>query len=200
MVRWKKGLKAADIIKMILDEEVTLPALIHFRIATSGGVRPELCHPFPISANASTDLQGRAKTVLVHNGHWSNWGSKVLNRMSRESRAAKGHWSDSRALAWLAARYGNAVFEMVSGQRIATLEGEKGLLIMWGDWDKEGGVYFSNKIWKWKTEKNAEWSGFAKSGYHRGGNSINWEATYESEDEMIDLSDKNYPFYGADHV
>lgn len=44
--------------------------IYHFRIATSGGITPANCHPFPVSANVN-DLKSltiACKAAFVHNG------------------------------------------------------------------------------------------------------------------------------------
>ena len=46
------------------------PLVLHFRIATQGGIRPEMCHPFPVSKDQAdlTALKIDAKIGIAHNG------------------------------------------------------------------------------------------------------------------------------------
>src|SRR5262245_53468826 len=89
-VRFEKDLSAADVREML--DWLPLPYVFHARIATVGGVCPELCHPFPLDRRVKPlALAGWSpKGVLFHNGHWGAWKqfadpSKVI-----------GLWSDSR--------------------------------------------------------------------------------------------------------
>jgi len=150
IVRWKKNLKAHEIAKMIRDKEVSLPSLIHFRIATVGGKTPKLCHPFPITKNASTELEGSAKKVLIHNGHWNDWQSRMTFSVIRQNRIPSGEWSDSRAMAYLAGNYGDRILNFISYQKIATLDGNGKALYYGGSWDEEDTVLYSNKSWSYK--------------------------------------------------
>jgi hypothetical protein len=149
-VHWKKWVKASAIWEMISEGMVKPPCLIHFRIATTGGVRPELCHPFPVSRKASTATRGTAKQVLIHNGIWHNWSEKVLGSIIKRGGQdqVKGPWSDSRALAWLAFRYGDAVLRL-SEQKIATLDNKGSIRIYGRGWELIDGVAYSNKHWNY---------------------------------------------------
>jgi hypothetical protein len=158
-VRWKKGITADEIFDMIAAGEVTTPAMIHFRIATVGGTSKELCHPFPINKSASLALEGEAPGALVHNGHWSFWGDKVLQSvLLNHGKLEDGPWSDSRAMAWLVKRYGVKMLDMLSGsQKVAVMEPD-GRILMWGSWTTEkqssgNPIYYSNMWWK---NKNGE--------------------------------------------
>ena len=77
VVRWEKGIHVtADYVKsLIKKEKIKEPFVVHFRIATHGGVNDELCHPFALSpenddlATSGSDKEG----VMFHNGVWSNY-------------------------------------------------------------------------------------------------------------------------------
>jgi len=51
--------------------------VIHFRIASVGGVCQQLRHPFPITLKAGLEPRGRAKAVLFQNGTWVGWRDAV---------------------------------------------------------------------------------------------------------------------------
>jgi predicted glutamine amidotransferase len=68
-VRWMKNLDVDDAHALLA--ELTGEVVIHFRWASVGGVDADLCHPFPVTATAKTDLFGNADAVLFHNGTWS---------------------------------------------------------------------------------------------------------------------------------
>jgi hypothetical protein len=149
-VRWHKALSARDIATRI--DTMRLPFLIHFRIATVGGVCAPLTHPFPIEPTASVAVEGGAPAVLMHNGMWQDW-----ERMVEFAVKEKGvqppqdkSWSDSRAMAWLAALYGEArVLKHIAGpgswQKVATLKPKKGITLYGGGWIKRDGMWLSNE-------------------------------------------------------
>lgn len=112
-VHWKKDLKLIDM--QDLCAELPLPYVAHFRIASQGGIRGDLCHPFEVTHNPSTATKGRTKeSVLFHNGDWNQWRSYMLNAAVHSGYPLpKGRWSDSRAMAWLGAVYGPGFFELV---------------------------------------------------------------------------------------
>lgn len=151
-VRWKKGITAAEIARMIKDKTVTLPALIHFRIASCGGKYKELCHPFPINKTASTALEGTAGRVLIHNGHWWPYQVEVISHaVAKWEKPPAGKWSDTRVIAWLTARLGDGILEIVAhNQKIATLNAARNIEL-WppSEWTKESGCFYSNMGWKW---------------------------------------------------
>ena len=58
--------------------------VIHFRWASVGGVDADLCHPFPVTRKAETDLFGTAEAVLFHNGTWGAY-DEALRRLYRRA-------------------------------------------------------------------------------------------------------------------
>jgi len=149
-IRWEKGIGAEEIHEIIRRNEG--PFLIHFRIATVGAPKPELCHPFPVGGDASLALSGKASSVIAHNGTWHNWKS-VIERAARSLKAKlpQGPISDSRAMAWLVAQVGARAFNGVTGSRFAyfTRNGIK----LFGDWHKLDGFYASNLNWRWRLDR-----------------------------------------------
>ena len=76
-VVWKKDLNLEEIQDLV--KTVPLPFISHFRIASIGGVRAELTHPFEVGPEANNDIEGRTKlAVLFHNGTWGKWEDMVL--------------------------------------------------------------------------------------------------------------------------
>jgi len=120
-VRYKKGINAKEIFA--ITEKIQLPAIIHFRIASIGSVVTELCHPFQINDEASTDIEGTCDGVLFHNGTWSEWNEFMMKAViSSNSPMPIGQWSDSRAMAWLANKYGSKFLQLIdTSNKIAVL-------------------------------------------------------------------------------
>jgi hypothetical protein len=111
-VRVIRSLDSEAIIRMFLSPEVRLPAMIHFRLASAGGVDPKLCHPFPVSPTGAAGTDYTCEAALAHNGHWGEWchvlaAILVASPAGDRSRAKlAGPWSDTRALAVVAAKIG----------------------------------------------------------------------------------------------
>lgn len=119
LVHWMKGLDYPTVKELV--NEVPLPFVVHFRIASCGGTRPALTHPFPIEVDVPQTMEGDTfGHVLFHNGHWSKWEEQLFDiaRNFRE-KIPSGKWSDSRALAWFAAHYGVAALECVKEKIVA---------------------------------------------------------------------------------
>lgn len=149
LVRWKKGLTAVQMHDLIESENIDPPCLIHFRIATVGGTDKSLCHPFPVSRRAPDALEGVASRVLIHNGHWDNWCSKTLwGLITSNGGVPGGKWSDSRAMAWLTSHFGDEILKFIpAANKIATLDSD-GAVLMYNDFTKDDGAYYSNTYWK----------------------------------------------------
>ena len=63
--QYEKGLSVAEIHDFL--RRLNGPAIVHFRIASVGGVNPDLCHPFPVTHRAPLRASGIARAVLFHN-------------------------------------------------------------------------------------------------------------------------------------
>lgn len=137
-VQFIKGL-SADAISELLDV-IEGPAVIHFRIATVGGKRAELCHPFPISPDAPLKPYGQASAVLFHNGHWNGW-----EEFAKEHEITlDGPVSDSRIAAVGTFHLGRAFLRGMETGRFVIFS-KKGTE-HFGEWHEAEGCHFSNLI------------------------------------------------------
>ena len=138
-VRWRKNLRAEE----ILEVPFTLPVAIHFRMASIGGIHPELCHPFVVDRNADTKIEGSTKkSVLMHNGHWADWRSFCRNALRKvKGKIPSGRWSDTRALAWLSHLYGKEFLE-IAEQKVALIS-PRGIAL-YGSWVDHKGYKVTN--------------------------------------------------------
>jgi hypothetical protein len=145
-VCWKKGImNKEDMIK--LCAETPTPYVAHFRVASVGGVKPELTHPFLIAPSAPLELEGETEGgVLFHNGHWSEWQDKCLNAaIYGNVDIPVGAWSDTRGMAWLSQLYGHGFMEFLPNQKGIIMTPE-GMDIFTGNgWEKVNDVWCSNK-------------------------------------------------------
>lgn len=131
-VRWDKGLKTAKDVHDVAAQ-LPLPVLIHFRYATIGGPTPLLTHPFPVTERVPLALRGNTVAVLMHNGHWGKWDDAIKDLCARSGKKLpEGPWSDSRAMAWVAANFGLGMLNILIGdsQKVAFLHATKGLHII----------------------------------------------------------------------
>lgn len=114
-VKWHKGLTREEMQQY--NRELPFPYILHFRKITIGsGVNAE-CHPFPVLDDVPIWLCGTTSgRVLFHNGTWSGWDTKILDMAIKGGwkSDATGPWTDSRAIAFAAARMGEFILEFIN--------------------------------------------------------------------------------------
>lgn len=131
-----------------------VPHVLHFRLATHGGVRPELTHPFIVHEDSPIYMRGVIEApVLAHNGVWSNYSLRApIQKLN-------GPVSDSRALAAYIGsllqekRSLRDVIELLSGEiaiagRVVVVDPHEWNLYLVGDWIRDGNLLFSNSSYK----------------------------------------------------
>jgi hypothetical protein len=156
MVAYRKGLTLEELMELADEFRTNFPAtdhppvFIHFRIATAGDAIKELTHPFPITKKASVALSGYVERVLMHNGTWSGWKPTLLRNM--HGRLSDEPWSDTRAMAYLAAWHGNTVLDLTE-EKVATLDRTGDVTLYGKGWDKLGKLIVSNTHWTSELQK-----------------------------------------------
>lgn len=170
-VFWKKGLDEEEMADLVA--KVPLPFVAHWRIASCGGVRAELTHPFPIGNEASLALEGKTKGyVLFHNGTWANWaGDTRYAAIQKDTPIPNGKWSDSRAMAWLMSMYGHGFMELLPEQRGVAFGPDKMDIFVGPGWVKIDDIWCSN---------NNFVSYHAKSSHQSSGNLVKQLCQYFS--------------------
>jgi len=150
-----------------------VPHVLHFRLATHGGVKPELTHPFVVSEDSPLTLAGVTnRPVLAHNGVWG------LHALRARELSLKGPVSDSRVLAaWLGklARRRSikevleeGYYDVLSAGRVVVVDPATWKIHVVGDWIREGDLLFSNGSFRtvngpptgvcdWKWDGKADW-------------------------------------------
>lgn len=147
-VKWKKGMELDEAVQFIAD--LPLPYVAHFRVPSCGGPSKLLNHPFPVQKDVPLELEGSTKGfVMFHNGHWGQWKTTMLDASVRgNGQIPIGKWSDSRAMAWMAAHYGIGILEFIDEKAIVFSPTELELFQA-GTWSKIGeGIWVSNKGWE----------------------------------------------------
>lgn len=181
-ILWRKGISAINMRDGILAGRIIAPAAFHFRIATSGGVKPALCHPFPLSRTISTALSGTANSVLFHNGHWIR-GEQIMDIFDQQESKFKGPWSDSRAMA-LAVHRGLMKPTTIAREAGRLLVFNPDAQLLYGSWEKRDGVHVSNTFWD-----DFGFGGSVSAGHH-----LSWQDKIKKiRDENTSLVPYNGP-------
>ncbi len=148
------------------------PYVMHFRLATIGAEEAGMCHPFIVSNNSKLVSRGRAREVLFHNGHWSDWNEWLALTYSGKGRLPAGEYSDSRAMAMMVGHYGAQILD-ISGaawsQKIM-LFNQRGELTIYGQgWEhNDDGTIRSNTT-------HLDMWGYDGHGYGAYGHKPGWE-------------------------
>lgn len=143
-----------DFVKTTVKPEYAV--VYHFRIATSGGINPQACHPFPVS-NKVKDLRAlhiNTDRAFIHNGVISQ-GSKDLSDTQLYIRdilskyISKGLPTDTRQ---------KRIADDTIGSRTVLMDAKAHDVFLTGNWlaDKETGLMFSNDSYKERA-----WDGWA---------------------------------------
>lgn len=155
-VHIKKGFMSYD---GLMDSINALPAavrdgvmVVHFRIATHGGVNAENTHPFPITDDVK-QLHGKkitAPLAIAHNGvisiaprkkTISDTGEYILSRLAPLYKTSPRFYQSDAYL--------NLIADSINGSRLAIMD-KRGNVYRVGSWtyDKATGLYFSNATYK----------------------------------------------------
>ena len=135
-----------------LDQQVDLKdkdVVLHFRIATSGGVNRECTHPFPVTKSITEmkKLDNVCEYGFAHNGIIQGYGSKDYSDTMEyiSSIIANIHDLDNSEELINALAYDNA-------SRFAVLT--KDNFELGGKWEEDKGLYYSNDTYKY------DWSAY----------------------------------------
>lgn len=164
-VRWQKGLTLDQLQERVAS--VPLPFVVHCRIASCGGQRPELTHPFPIDEEVELYLNGSTTgDVLFHNGHWNKWKEvAVETAKSMGVRLPEGKLSDTRIMAWCAHHYGRNFIELIDEKGVSF--GPENMQIFWGTgWHLLDGVWASNEYFMTGGKRYGDVTGAYSSGHY----------------------------------
>lgn len=116
---------------------------IHFRISTSGGVKPENCHPFAVSNHMKklTKTFVKCKDAFIHNGIIHGYGSKnysdTMHYITNVIANIKDLDHSKKLINSLAIEH-NSRFCVVT----------RNSFMLGGDWIKDNGIYYSNTSYK----------------------------------------------------
>ena len=128
--------------------DVPIPHVAHFRIASAGGVCPELTHPFEISNESviQFDYKG-TNPVLFHNGTIGDWKSMLITAIMQTGRVPTKPMSDSRAMAIILSLTGKDLIDLMGFPGKFAIVSSSGISTI-GDFIDDGGNLFSNATYK----------------------------------------------------
>lgn len=136
---WKQFVAAYEKYRLA---EFTGDMLLHFRIATHGGVSPGNTHPFSLTKDVKLLQHTNVRTnyALVHNGMLPiEPEGDISDTMEFCRRLAPFYQNIPAALELIEGMAGN--------NKIAVMTREK--VHLFGAWETRDGVYFSNLLWNW---------------------------------------------------
>lgn len=181
---YKKGIKSKEIHSIInkrLIPQGIETAIIHFRIASIGGVKKKLCHPFEISGKVELNMEhmNTTRDLLFHNGTWSEYAEvlvEYLKSVKTPQLIPRGEYSDSRIMAYLASKIGHkAMAKQVKGWNKVAILTDKGIKRYGSNWcdvknNKCSNNYFipvkyneTNMPFSWGTYTNGYNTGITKA-------------------------------------
>ena len=116
--------------------------LLHFRIATHGGINPGNTHPFSITKDVKLlqALNVRTNYALIHNGILPIEPAKGISDTMEFCRRLVSLYRDIPAVF-------NLIQGMAGNNKIAVMTREK--VHLFGEWEQVEDVYFSNLLWNW---------------------------------------------------
>jgi predicted glutamine amidotransferase len=173
--------------------------VLHFRIATAGGVCPELTHPFIISETSPTMLEYTGTSaVLFHNGSVWNWEKEAVPFILNARRRITGKMSDTRFVAL-------KTFPLKATEnRVSLLKKESGKYLLFsvdstwriGTFEEVNSAFFSNSSYKdYKVVKTSTYNynnyNYDDGNYYRNKSynnpaSVSSAATIQNEDGAIE--------------
>ena len=141
----------------------------HFRIATSGGVSPGNCHPFPLTKDVNALKAQKAVTnrAVVHNGLIGTGDESLgLSDTMLFVRDILSSSAVAENLSDMAVRHLLAAFLKTS----RLLVWDKDWVFKFGDWEKDNktGIYYSNSGYLTPATNVYDWRDKRKN-HHKGG-------------------------------
>lgn len=123
-----------------------LPLIMHFRITTHGGTKPENTHPFPVtdSVGMLKKLNSTAKIGMAHNGiiniypreGISDTMEYDISQLAPLSRAMPTFYKDANIMKMISNAIGSSKMAFMDGQ---------GKIYTIGSFVEEGGMRYSNR-------------------------------------------------------
>lgn len=153
-----KGLMEKDEAWATYQKIDILPHVVHFRISTAGGVCKELTHPFIVSPTSPIKTSYKGKLpLLFHNGVMGDWEKYLvlIGLTDANKKIPEGKYNDSRVAAMLEGRVPGILDVIKGSSKWAYIK--DATVHMFGDFQEEKGVFFSNATYKRSTYSVGHW-------------------------------------------
>jgi len=155
--------------------------LIHFRIATHGGVTRQGTHPFPLSSNkrALNALEWVSDVGVAHNGIVVGFGVSNYGNVAEGMSDTQEFISDVlNTPSVRAGLFDDPAIKYLVGEATTSkwaFMDATGKTVLFGKWHKDNGLWYSNEGYL-SVRKYSKWHGSAKS---TGASNMHqsWEAT-----------------------
>lgn len=150
MVHIEKGFLSKkafiDALEQMRGYEKNIGLILHFRIATHGGINAECTHPFPITRDVSAlqSLQVKTNLAVAHNGiiNIPTPRDKVSDTMEYISNVL-ATMGDKNPEFFKNKKTLKRIEKGINGSRMAFLDAN-GDIYRVGKWEEEKGIYYSN--------------------------------------------------------
>jgi predicted glutamine amidotransferase len=192
---YKKGIKAKEISKIIKKQLIPkgiTTAIIHFRIASVGGVKRNLNHPFEISSRVELNMENynTTKDLLFHNGTWDEYAEVLVDYLKSSKKPQfipRGNYSDSRIMAYLAYKMGTKqMAKQVTGWNKVAVITSKGIIKYGAGWCNIEGNQCSNDYFIPKQMFNNNYYTYNDTFQSEVGNTD--ALGYLNSDELIEMT------------
>ena len=120
--------------------------VLHFRIATSGGVQERITHPFPVTTNTRSlyALNTTADVAVVHNGFIAEYHVEAHQKMTSDTALFTSRVLTVSPLVWE-----NANLRQFLPEKLVILDATKNKYYTTGEFSKDkDGVQYSNTSYK----------------------------------------------------
>ena len=163
-VHFKKGFTTpAEVMEYIrlADERGARDIVFHSRIATSGGVSPAKCHPFPVSTknDVLNATEGEGKTPLFfHNGVFAVQLEKGLSDTQTFVKYSLAPLFRADARGVFRGVYDELIDMATAGSRVAIIYPNR--VVNFGTWTRDEGILYSNYTFrKWNYATSYSYGG-----------------------------------------
>lgn len=166
-VAWVNSKKKVEYIKGIssveelynITQAAELPFVFHLRLQSFGGFDKLLTHPFEITKESKLEFYGECDRALFHNGteksyKWAMSAAGIENTKDKDGKEEP--LSDTRAIAMILAGHKNNNFLHDASGKFVVVgpkhPNDEHFIRYYGDFDEEDGIFYSNLLWKYRTD------------------------------------------------
>lgn len=184
-------------------QSVPVPHVAHFRLASAGGIHPDLTHPFIVSEDSPIQLTwDGAESLVFHNGTILDWKEMLFAVCMRMGYMPAGEMSDTRFVAMAMSVLGGDAMRFFSSSKFAVMD-EDGVITRYGVWEKDGSNWYSNSGYKTRSYvyTRSDWAGMGYDGTEAAYYGSAGRSYWPSTDSIIPYADRdclNCKFYLTD--